>query len=104
MKDFDHKLGAIPGFGSYVNLGAVGLYDLVDNCQTQTGAPFKLRLKRLKNLFDKLPRDSRTSVSNSNAPGVSRRLHRNGDGPILTNRCNGVGQQVPENLLDAVCV
>src|ERR1700674_4827523 len=47
-----HEHAALAQIGARPNLTFVGLDDLVDNSQTQTGATFELRLERLEHFLD----------------------------------------------------
>src|ERR1700680_3717430 len=47
-----HEHAALTQLGAGPNLTFVGLDDLVDNSQTQTGTAFELRLERLEHFLD----------------------------------------------------
>src|SRR5262249_55916222 len=73
MEDFQHKFRAAARPGLHVNLGAVGLDDLIDNRQAKPGAAFKMRLEGFEDLFRQVRRDARTSVTNADAQKIAHR-------------------------------
>src|SRR5579884_358959 len=71
VQHFQNKFRAFAQSGLHINLCAVRLHYLIHNGQSQAGAAFKLRLKRLKNLLSKLERDARPGVTNADAQKIT---------------------------------
>src|SRR5262249_19305525 len=96
MEDFQHKFRAAARPGLHVNLGAVGLHDLIDNRQAKPGAAFKMRLEGFEDLFRQVRRDARTSVTNADAQKIAHRADRDGERALAFHGAHGIFQQVPE--------
>src|SRR5262249_59255092 len=100
MQDFQDEFRAAARPGLHVNLGAVGLHDLIDNGQAEPGAAFKIRLEGLKNLFREVGSNAGPGVANTDAQKVSHRANRDRERAFAAHRAHRIFQQVPEDLLD----
>src|SRR5579859_6031520 len=72
-----HENAALPEFRPCPDLAFVGLDNLIDNRQAQTGAAFELRLERLEHLLNQLLAHAGTGISEIDLPVFPAGLERN---------------------------
>jgi len=80
----------------------VGLHDLVNDGQPQAGAAFKVRLERLKDLFDLLRAHASAGIGESDLPIVTQRFERNRQRTSALHGANRIFTEIPEYLLELV--
>src|SRR5579864_1911210 len=104
VQQFKNEFGASSASLLHPYLGPMSLHDLIDDSQPQTCTAFEVGLKGLKNLVDERRGNTRTAVSNGNAPEIAGRPDGNGNRPLPVDSAHRIGEQVPEHLLDAIAI
>src|ERR1700719_2196018 len=74
-----HERGSLPRLRPRPDLATVRLHNLVDNRQSQTGAPLEVRLKGFKDFLDLLRAHARAGVGEADLPIFSQGFDRDGE-------------------------
>src|SRR5215472_6995276 len=90
MQQLQDELCAAARRRRHPDLGSMGLDNLVDNRQSQSGSPFKMRLEGLKNLLHKFGRHTWAGIPDSDTPEIAPATEGNGHRPFLIHGTNGV--------------
>src|SRR6185437_5055010 len=100
--DFNYDLRPFSGSGHRVYASVVGLNNLVDQRQPQSGAALETRLKGLKDFFGLLRTNADAAVFERENPIVASRAQRDFERSAFGHSAKSVVAEVPEDLLQAV--
>src|ERR1700682_1077120 len=96
--------GSMPRLGACPDFALVRLYDLIDNCQPQSGSTFEIRLERFENLFYLLRSHARSGIGKTDLPVVTMAFDGNSDDSPAVHSTNRVFAKIPEHLFDLVAI
>src|SRR5258708_323798 len=99
-----HESGSLPRLGPCPNFAFMRLYDLVDDRQSETGAPFKVRLEGFEYLLRLLRSHSGSCIRKAHLPVVSQTLDGHLKSTAGLHGSHRALRKVPKDLFDFVSV